>query len=369
MESVNELLAGEALRHQVALQKLSNSVVARMIAILNRSDRRMFAELAERLERMDPASFSIERLESMLTSSNALSRQAYAAVERELTAELRAFVDYETSYQHQMLVSHVPVQVSVAAVSADAVYAAAVARPFQGVMLRDVWRELDAKKMRQVRQAIAQGFLESKTTDQVIRELRGTRAKGFKDGLIEVSRRDAEAVVRTAMGHMAGFVQDRTTEANADIIKAVRWSATLDLRTSPTCRPRDGKLYEPVSHKPIGHTFPWLSGPGRAHWRCRSAQVVVLKSYKELGVDIPEVVVVGKTRASMDGQLPAETSYAEWLKKQPASRQDEVLGQTRARLLREGDLPLERMYSQKGEFLTIQDLRERDAKAFERAGL
>lgn len=369
MVSVNELLADEATRHAVALQKYSNSVVQRIMAVLNRSDGRLFAELTERLERMDPASFSIERLESMLTSVRTLNTQAYNQVERELTEQLREFVAYEASYQQQMLVAHVPAVVSVAAVDVGAVYAAAVARPFQGTMLKDVWKDLDAKKFRQVRQAIAQGFVESKTTDQIIRELRGTRAKGFKDGLVETSRRDVEAVVRTALGHMAGFVQDQSAEENKDLIKAVRWSATLDTRTSPICRPRDGKLYEPVSHKPVGHAFPWLSGPGRAHWRCRSAQVFVLKTNKELGIDVPEVVVVGKTRASMDGQVPAETTYSDWLSKQSASRQDEVLGQTRGRLLREGKLPLERMYSQKGEFLTIQELRERDAKAFSAAGL
>lgn len=369
MPSVNELLADESVRHQVALQKYSNGVVQRIISVLNRADRRMFAELTERLERMDPTSFSIERLESMLTSVNSLNRQAYAQVERELTQELKDFVAYESSYQAQMLIAHVPAQVSVAAVSAEVAYAAALARPFQGVLLREVWKELDAKKMRQVRQAIAQGFLESKTTGDIIRELRGTRARGFKDGLIEVSRRDAEAVVRTALGHMAGFVQDRSAEENKDLIAAEVWSSTLDMRTSEPCRIRDQKKYAPGTHKPIGHSIPWGAGPGRLHWRCRSGRKLVLKSNKELGIDVPEVVVVGKTRASLDGQVPDEQTYAQWIAKQSSARQDEVLGPVRARLLREGNLPMERLYSQKGEFLTIQELRERDAKAFAAAGL
>jgi len=367
--SVNELLEGESMRHQVALQKYSNNVVSRIIATLNRADRRLFAELTERLERMDPASFSIERLEAMLTSVTSLNRQAYAAVDRELTAELKEFTAYEAAYQSQMLIAHVPVQVSVAAVSVDAAYAASLARPFQGVLLRNVWQDMEASKMRLVRQSIAQGFVESKTTSQIITELRGTRAKGYSDALIQVSRRDAEAVVRTALSHTAGMVQDMSAEANADLIKAVKWSSTLDMRTSAPCRLRDGKLYDPTTHKPVGHTFPWLGGPGRLHWRCRSAQSLVLKSFSELGIDSPEVVVAGRERASMDGQVPAETTYAEWLKKQSAARQDEVLGQTRARLLREGGLPMERLYSQKGEFLNLMELRERDARAFAKAGL
>ncbi len=369
MESVNDWLMSENLRHQVALAKYSNNTVTRIIAVLNRSDKRIFAELADRLQRMDAASYTTERLESMLSGVRILNTQAYAEVERELSQELREFVAYEVDYQRQMLVSAVPVQVGVATVSAEAAYVAAMARPFQGVLLKEVWRDLDAKKFRQVRQAIAQGFVESKTTDQIIRELRGTRAKGYADGLLEVSRRDAEAVTRTALGHMAGVAQDRTAEANADIIKAVKWSSTLDIRTSEGCRIRDGKLYEPSSHKPIGHTIPWLGGPGRLHWRCRSAQALVLKSYKELGIDAPEVTINGKTRASLDGQVPAETSYGDWLKKQSAARQVEVLGETRAKLLRDGNLPMERMYSQKGQFLNLSELRKLDAEAFKLAGL
>ena len=95
----------------------------------------------------------------------------------------------------------------------------------------------------------------------------------------------------------------------------------------------------------------------------------MLKSYRELGIDVPEVVVVGKTRASMDGQVPAETTYAEWLKKQSSARQIEVLGPTRARLMSEGKLPLERMYSQNGRYLTLEQLREKDAEAFKLAGI
>lgn len=370
MESVNDLLAGEALRHAVALQKYGNSLVHRMIAVLNRADSRIFAELAERLERMSPATFSIERLESMLTSVRSLNTQAYAEVDRQLTIELRDFVAYEASYQAQMLIAHVPLQVSVAAVSAEQVYAAAVARPFQGTLLREVWRELGDKKMRTVRQVIAQGFVESKTTDQIIRELRGTRAKGYADALIEVTRRDAEAVTRTALGHMAGFVQDRTAEANNDIIKAIKWSATIDLRTTKDiCAPRDGKLYDPATHKPMGHSIPWGAGPGRMHYRCRSGQVLVLKSYAELGIAVPEVVVVGKTRATLDGQMPAEVSFMEWIDKQTKTRQADYFGEQRMRLLNEGKMKASDLYSNKGRMWALDELRERDKKAFELAGL
>ncbi|MNP87571.1 hypothetical protein D3C76_1885700 [compost metagenome] len=61
----------------------------------------------------------------------------------------------------------------------------------------------------------------------------------------------------------------------------------------------------------------------------------------------------------MDGQVPQSTTYADWLRRQPASRQDEILGPARARLMREGGLKLEAFYSDKGRLLTLEELRSR----------
>lgn len=355
--SANDELFDAAIGHQVDLAAYSNSVVRRMIALLNRTDARLAAELDRVLQQVDAATFNMERLQALLSSVRALLSAAYADAGGELATELQRFTEVELQWLSQTMREVLPVQVSWATVSAEAVYSAALSRPFQGTLLRDALANEGEATARRVRQAIAQGFVEGRTNQQIIRDVIGTRAKGYSDGLLERSRRDVEAIVRTAVMHHAGFAQDRAMEANEDIIKAVRWSAALDTRTSETCRPRDGKLYHPVTHKPIGHSFPWLGGPGRAHWRCRSASVPVLKSWREIGLDIDGEPNASSTRASMDGQIPAETSYGEWLQRQSAARQDEVLGPERAKLLREGRLTLEQMYDQKGRYLTLEALR------------
>lgn len=175
--------------------------------------------------------------------------------------------------------------------------------------------------------------------------------------------------MRTAVSHTAGFTRDRFMEGNSDLIKAQVWTATLDSRTSEVCRPRDGKQYQPVSpYKPIGHSLPWLGGPGRAHWNCRSTAVPVVKSWRELtGVDGLEFS--HSERASMDGAVPADLTYGQWLKRQSAARQDQILGPTRGALLRRGGLEVDKFYSDKGVYLTLDQLRERDAAAFKKAGV
>jgi hypothetical protein len=353
--TANETIADEALSHAVDLQRYSNAAVRKIISRLNETDKRLVAALNEALERLSPESFTVERLESLLFSVRTINREAFELIGRELTEELRSFTEYEAAYQRQALVSALPVQVSVASISPEIVYAAAIAKPFQGVFLKGVLKDIEEARAKKIRQAIAQGYTEGRTTNDIIREIRGTRAAGYSDGLMEVSRRDADAIVRTAIGHMARFTQDRFHEANSDIIKAVMWLSTLDLKTSPICRVRDRKLYKPVTHAPIGHSLPWLGGAGAAHYRCRSHATVVLKSWKEMGINIPEKD--SETRASLDGQVPSETSYSQWLGKQSATRQTEVLGAKRAELLRSGKLKLEDMYSSKGVYLTLEELK------------
>jgi len=278
-------------------------------------------------------------------------------------------VEYEAGFQAQLFESTIPPQVrfTFTRVAVDQVYGAAMARPFQGRLLKEWSQSIEADRMAKIRDAVRIGIVEGQTTQQIVQRVRGTRAKGYSDGIIEISRRNAEAVVRTAVSHVAGVTRDKFYEGNADLIKAVVWSATLDGRTSDACRIRDSKRYHPVTHKPIGHSVPWLGGPGRLHFRCRSSSVPITKSWREFGADIDEMDP--GTRASMDGQVPADLAYGDWLQKQSAARQDQIVGPARGLLMRKGEMPFDSLYTNRGEFLTLEQLRERDAAAFARAGV
>lgn len=371
MPTVNEALLDATLNHAVNLQHYTNGVVRRIIALLNRTDADLFAQLSEALERLPAASFTVDRLERLLKSVREINADAYRQVEKALTGELRDFAAYEAGYQLKLFESTIPAPVKaavgVAAVNPRQVYSAAVSRPFQGRLLKEWASSIEAGRMTRIRDAVRMGYIEGQTTDQIIRRLRGTKAKGYADGIIEIDRRHAAAVAQTALSHVAGFTRDRVYDENRGLIKALRWVSTLDNRTSDACRIRDGKEYEPETHKPIGHSVPWAAGPGALHWNCRSTSVSVTYSWRELGIDVDEIDA--STRASMDGQVPADMSYGEWLAKQPAARQDEILGRTRGKLLREGGLKMDAFYNDRGRWLDLDELRRRDSAAFERAGL
>ena len=356
MQTVNEQLAHEAVDHSIDLTRYSNSVIRRIIALLNRTDNDLFQQLSAALERLPAESFTVERLDALLQSVRQTNAVAYQQVSQLIETELKDLVQYEAAYQYQLFQSTLPVQLSVAAVNVGQVYAAALARPFQGTLLKECLAGMEANKARMVRDAIRIGYVEGQTIQQITQRIMGTRALQYTDGLMETSRRDAAAMVRTAVSHTANFTRNEFYKQNDDLVKGIKWISTLDGKTSAVCRARDGEIY------------PVDSGPRPpAHWNCRSSTTPVIKSWKELGIDLPESAA--STRASMSGQVPDDMTYQDWLKKQPVERQDDILGKTKGQLFRKGGLTLDRFIDRNGRELNLAELRAKNAAAFAKAGL
>jgi len=356
MATVNEQLAHEAIDHSIDLTRYSNSVIRRIIALLNKTDRDIANQITAALERLPAESFTVERLDALLQSVRQTNAVAYQQVSQLIETELKDLVQYEAAYQYQLFASTLPVQVSVAAVNVGQVYAAALARPFQGTLLREALAGLEANKARMVRDAIRIGYVEGQTIQQITQRIMGTRALQYTDGLMETSRRDAAAMVRTAVSHTANFTRTKFYEENSDLLKGEKFLATLDSKTTIRCASLDGQMF-PVGKGPI----PPL------HWQCRSTRVGVTKSWKELGIDLPESAT--STRASMDGQVSEDLTFTKWLRNKPASVQDDILGPSRGKLFRSNKIELDRFVDRNGRVMTLDQLRKKNAEMFANAGM
>lgn len=361
MASANQRLRDAAIDHQIDLTHVANGMVRKIMSLLNKADAELFARLTVALQTMDPESFTVQRLEGLLLSIRDLNSAAYERVRQAVEYDMRELADIEAEFQGALLDKVPPIRIPTAAVASDHVYAAVMARPFQGRLLREWAMSIGEARMARIRDNIRLGYMQGETVDQMVRRIRGTKAKGYSDGIIEIDRRNAEAVVRTAVSHTAAVAREQIFKANSEVIKAVQWVSTLDSRTTEDCRVRDGLRFTLLEHKPIGHSIPWCTdkgcGPGQAHWNCRSSAVPVLKSWQEMGIDAQDVEP--ETRSSMDGMVPAGTTYAEWFAAQPAARQDEIVGPTRGRAFREGKVSFDRFYNEKGRWMTLEQLRRR----------
>ncbi|MBX8534541.1 hypothetical protein K5D33_07360 [Pseudomonas cichorii] len=364
MATVNEILADESIAHAISLDQYKLGVVRRVVALLNKSDASLTAALAEALEKLPANYFTVERLEMLLDDVREINAAAYEQVSDALQGELKEFAGHESGWQSSLLEKAVPrpvrVRMPIAGVTGEQVYAAAMARPFQGHLLKDWSSDIEAGRMAKLRNAVRLGYMEGKTTDQIVRSIRGTRVNNYADGFLERPRKELATIVRSAVSHTAATAREEFSKANQQILKADRWISTLDDKTSSPCRIRDQLQYAVVTHMPIGHKIPWLQGPGKLHLNCRSTSAPVTKSWRELGIPIDEMSK--GQRASMDGQVSAETTYSEWLAKQSDARKIEVLGPVRYQMYKEGR-SMESFYSPTGEWLTLNQLQDRDSAA------
>lgn len=315
----------------------------------------MEAKLAERLATEDLTDLTKTRQNQLLAEARRITDSAYKDATGELQVDVQGLASYEGEYQLDLFEKAVPVKLEMVKPAVDQLLAAVNDRPFQGKLLKDVYSDLEQSASRKVREAIRLGFTEGRTTAQIIQDLKGRKRNNYKDGVFGYNRRGTDAVVRTALSHTANTARDYTYERNSDLIKGVRWVSTLDGRTSPICRARDGKVYD--------------AGKGPrppAHFNCRSSTSPVLKSWRELGFDVDDLPPA--TRASMDGQVPSDLSYGQWLRKQSEEFQDETLGPARANLFRSG-LKIDRFVDTSGREMNLSELSRVERGHFQHAGL
>jgi hypothetical protein len=63
-------------------------------------------------------------------------------------------------------------------------------------------------------------------------------------------------------------------------------------------------------------------------------------------------------RASMDGEVPADTTYEEWLKGKPVEFQERVLGVEKSQMWRDGEITFKDLVDQTGRPLTLEELQD-----------
>ena len=190
-----------------------------------------------------------------------------------------------------------------------------------GEVVSKAFRGIATSQSERFSQVVRNGLLTGETTPDIAKRLIGNLQFGEKAKTVgqlaaaggqatQVADNQILTLIRTSINQVANTASQQVYEANQDITQKYQYVATLDTRTSAICRALDGREFE------------YGKGPmPPQHFNCRSTTVPVI-NYKELGFNPPPPA----RRASMDGQVPANESYGEWLKKQPRTTQADVLG-------------------------------------------
>ncbi|KQB53775.1 phage head morphogenesis protein [Pseudomonas endophytica] len=360
--AASQLILDATIRHAVFLEKLKAGEVGKFGPFLKEIDR----SIRERLTQSDLSEYNVKRLEALLKEVDSLLLSIFDRYSAQLNLDLIDIANYEAEFEALSLTRSAPAGVSFDAAmpTVTAIRAAVLTNPLSvrgiggGKLLKAFIKGWTVAERDRVNGVIRQGFFEGQTNFEIIRNIRGTKAAGYKDGILATTSRNASTIVHTAIQHVSSQARMEVAKANTDVVQEIQMVATLDSKTSQLCRSMDKRK------------FPVDSGPRPPfHPNCRTTFILLTR--------LSETFTQGATRASVgdDGpkQVSASLDYYHWLQQQPAAFQDVAIGPVRAKLFREGGLSVERFAELQLDRnftpLTLVQMKGLEPLAFERAGI
>lgn len=410
MPNANEEFFDRSVRRAIGIERLKGSLAKQVLEVLKKTEADLELQLRRRLDAIrirgeDAGPVRTKRIQQLLAAITISRRATFKKIQETTKQTMIDLAKDEVEWQGMVLQQTVPIDVDFTTPSVGTLRAAAISRPFRGAILSDWFKSLAVTDRKRFTDAVRLGIVQGETTDQIVRRVHGNENPVFRR-----SRKDAETVVLTALNHITNKARDVFYNENNHLISGLRWTAVLDGRTTPICRSRDGKVAPTQGNEvPVG--LPRLDPPGArppAHHRCRSVMVPVIDGIKIIGTR--PTITDSRTRRVREisfrklarkeagdarwlkmneaertrrikrvrtdwakqniGQVEGEITYEQWLRRQPAGFQDDVLGVTKGKLFRRGKLPLDKFVDkQTGREFTIKELRKKELDAFKEANL
>lgn len=393
MPTANEALFDALVRHQIGLMRLSSSVRNDINRVLNATEDDLRDAINRRLSNADGGRGETEtrRLQTLLNIVKNIRLEAWDQLDTEWLEAMYDITVAEGGSFVKTLNTVSPAVLDTVLPAVSKLKAIVDTDLFEGRTFKEWIAKVKQDDLVRMGGAIRQGMIQGESSQQIAGRVLGTAAFGQTDGVTEMTRRNAEAITRTAINNFANEARTLVALENKDIIPAEIFVATLDNRTTPVCRANDGKRFAVgVGPKPPLHfncrslRVPLLSPeaignrPAKAGTERMMLREFAAKNKIDVVTDRDDLPygMKGKfddfSRARMrelTGQVPAKTTYQEWLGGQSREFQNDVLGETRARLFRDGKLKLDRFVNRNGDELTLSELARRERQAFIDAGL
>lgn len=338
--TVAEQLLDDAIRHGTYLERFKAHEVRQLLKVL---ESEVLPDLTEQVSGRlaaiaargyDRGPETTARLEAMKAAIERVLEQGSARMKAALRRDLEPLAEHEAKWQRARLEAAVPIDLHFRLPESAMLRQLVGGHPIQGEVLEDWFSKMETGVATRVTSELTIGVAEGQTLQQLM---------GRLDGVIDDTRSVVEATARTFVTGVSARAREDFAAENDDLIDGMRWISTLDHRTCIQCAPLDGEVF-PVNEGPR---------PPR-HPNCRCTVVPVLKPWGKLGGLPPG------QRAAAGGPVADTVTFEGWLGDQPASVQDDILGVTKGKAFRAGDLTLAQMLDQSGRPLTLDELIAKD---------
>jgi hypothetical protein len=346
--AIDEFIANALLTHSLNLLRLAADARMRVLAILLTMSQEMAAKLSEE----DVSDFGRQRMNTLLREAGATIDRYYSQVQAEMLGELADLVKIEASFTANTLAQAFQAQLGMGLPPETYLEKLVGDTLIKGAASKDWWIRQKMDTQFRFANAVRQGAAQGETNSEIVARIVGR--KGVP-GVMDVSRRNAYGLVQTSIQAVANAARLETFKKNADVINCLVWMSTLDSHTCLQCAERDLAEYGLEDQEPLNGAPQADGGPGAIHFACRCAWSTQTKTFAELGIDLPEPAP--STRASRDGQVSGNMTFSDWLAGKDAAFRKEYLGPGRAELYESGKITLNDLMDQRGNPLTLAQLR------------
>lgn len=391
----NQQLFDAMVRHQVGLLRFSGGVRNKVWKLLDATEADLRHQIEDKLrlqigKPVTPA--RLQRIQGLLDSLKETRLKAWKDVNATWASEMKGLALAEPGFVGTMMSTAVPVELGLEMPSTQRLAAIVNTKPFMGATLKQ-WADGESKAdIARIHQQIKIGLVQGEGIPEISRRIVGSLDRNGSDGVTAKTRRNAEAITRTATNAIAAESRKELFEANKELMSGELFTATLDSKTTPVCRAYDGKIFHvgeppdlPLHWNERSVRSPIVDGEivGDRPYRNFTEKQLLREYAAANGIEPAPKTRNGLPRGTkgdydtfararmreLTGTVPAKTSYQEWLKTQTPANQDDILGPARGKLFRDGQVTLDQFVDDTGKQFTLEQLGESDSDAFVKAGL
>lgn len=391
MKTTNEQIADAYLRRQTNLLQYASGLASRASSSLINTEKELYDAIIlsvakagdnRTLTGKDGRKWQSDFLQMLQDTRS----PAWDEINQLVTNEFLEVAATEAATTAAVIQAASPVILGMKLPQVSHLYAIVNSQPFEGHTLKNWLARTEQADVNRIGNAVKRGISQGQTPTEIARNIIGTQRRRYKDSVSRKAFNDMEALTLTIANGIQNEAKQQLYAANADVIDAEYFLNTLDIRTTIICI----SAGEKNTHGLGKGVYPRGVGPmPPLHFRCRSLRVPyinpdnwlnrgfdsstekeMLKEYTDKA-GLPPVKSYGalprghKTKyknfsqvrkRELVGELPAKTTYGEFLKNQTNEFQNIKLGKRKAELFRSGAIKIENFAASDGRIITVDEL-------------
>lgn len=371
------------IEYAANLQRVDASMRRKARALLKKVE----DELIEQLMDADPSGALRQaskdlRTQQLIKQVRASITKDYKSLSGGMIDDLKDLSRVEASFAAGTINSYIGVELLSTTLTPSLLTQLAKNTLIMGAPSSEWWSRQSASLTMRFSDQIRRGMAQGETVSQLSQRIRGTStgrrigyttesgrqrfATEFQGGIMDISRREADALVRSSVQAVSQATRIETYEQNDDVVKGIKALVVLDARTTQTCMALSGQSWT-LKGEPLDGSGPFPGYPPY-HFNCRTTMVPVLFSWEELASGDKKAIArkadkaamsVKTIQASMDKPVDGDLDYESWLKTKDKKFQQEILGPGKYRLWEAGKITFRDLIDQTNNPLTVAQLQER----------